>query len=151
MNEISISADAFKAYSNELIQKTVKETLRQLRTEAVTKSEYSRLLPRKPRNSKPYDCPGRITGEQTWENNYTINMQQPLQQRHYTEYYSDWVKALRDAKCFLDMKKVYATAYRFLGIIEELLDADKIAPQLASSYADEVQIHSDNKLAIFYN
>jgi len=43
MNEISISADAFKAYSNELIQKTVKETLRQLRTEAVTKSEYSRL------------------------------------------------------------------------------------------------------------
>jgi len=78
-------------------------------------------------------------------------MQQPLQQRHYTEYYSDWVKALRDAKCFLDMKKVYATAYRFLGIIEELLDADKIAPQLASSYADEVQIHSDNKLAIFYN
>jgi hypothetical protein len=70
---------------------------------------------------------------------------------HYLDYYSEWVTALRNARHYFDMKKVCEAGTKFLGIVEELKDADLIKMQLASSYAIEVRTHTEEKFKTFLN
>ena len=79
-------------------------------------------------------------------------MQQPkVTHGHYLDYYSDWVEALRKAKHYHDMKAVFEASTRFLGIVAELKDADKIKIELANSYSIEVRKHTEEKFTIFLN
>jgi hypothetical protein len=71
--------------------------------------------------------------------------------RHYLEYYSDWSLALFNSKQLSDMRDVEIKASAFIGIINELWDADRISIELVSQYIEEVNNLTWKKFIVFNN
>lgn len=71
--------------------------------------------------------------------------------KHYLDHYNDWLLALKAAKNYMDMPKVYRLGDRFIGIISELVDGNKIRPQFAAQYTEEVNRMTNEKYQTFLN
>jgi len=71
--------------------------------------------------------------------------------KHYIDYYSDWSLSLMKANRLLDMVDVVNKADRFIGIITELKDADRITTKLAAMYVTEVNQLTAKKHNQFLN
>jgi hypothetical protein len=56
----------------------------------------------------------------------------------YLDYYQEWVNALEKANNYIDMKDVCVKGAAFIGILNELMDADMICSSLALDYITEV-------------
>lgn len=69
----------------------------------------------------------------------------------YLDYYNEWVQALFNANSYYDMKAVYVRGSAFIGILNELRDADMIDAQLALEYITEVNEYTNKSLKIFLN
>ena len=69
----------------------------------------------------------------------------------YLDYYKEWVQALYNAQGYYDMKGVYVRGTAFIGILNELRDADMIDTKLALKYVTEVNEYTNKSLKIFLN
>ncbi len=71
--------------------------------------------------------------------------------KHYLDYYSDWLLALKKASLLTDMKDVQIKASAFVGILNELVAAERINTDRASAYILEVNVRTWEKFAAFNN